>query len=104
MKLCDKHKEQAQYIRFEEEVDRCLNCQKLQNAGIEQLEAELNSKLETGSLLYIENKKYEKRIKQLKDRAKKVVDLIGGPMDQKNLDILWGAIDELKKVLEKYKL
>ena len=44
------------------------------------------------------------KIKQLEERAAKVIDLIGGPMDQKNLDILWGAIDELKKVLEKYKL
>ena len=43
---------------------------------------------------------YRDYIEQLKDRAKKVVDLIGGPMDQKNLDILWGAIEELEKALE----
>ena len=37
MLLCDKHKEQAQYIRFEEEVDRCSECQKLQVGKIKEM-------------------------------------------------------------------
>ncbi len=56
MKLCDKHKEQAQYVRFEEEVDRCPNCQKLQNTKIKQLKAEYD-KLCTKAALWDKYKK-----------------------------------------------
>ena len=37
MKLCDKHKEFAQYIRFERAIDDCPDCQKLQVGKIKEM-------------------------------------------------------------------